>query len=58
MTYIPMYHSYLKACEKLTDEEFGKVVRALLDHAVDGITPEGLNDKESVAYDFMLSDNK
>ena len=51
--FIPMYHGYLKACAKLTDEEFGKVIRALLEYAVKGTEPEGMNDKETIAFDFM-----
>jgi hypothetical protein len=54
--FIPMYHSYLKSCAKLTDEEFGRVVRALFDYSINSAKPEGLNDKEAIAFDFMSQD--
>ena len=54
--FIPMYHSYLKSCARLTDEEFGRVVRALFDYSINNTKPEGLNEKEAIAFDFMSQD--
>ena len=54
--FIPMYHSYLKSCARLTDEEFGRVVRALFDYSINSTKPEGLNEKEAIAFDFMSQD--
>ena len=54
--FIPMYHSYLKSCARLTDEEFGRVVRALFVYSINSTKPEGLNEKEAIAFDFMSQD--
>ena len=53
--YFPCYHSYLKKCEKLTDQELGRLFRAVLKYSITGERQE-LAGRESIAFDFMADD--
>lgn len=53
--YFPCYHSYLKKCEKLTDQELGRLFRALMEYSVTGERQE-LAGRESIAFDFIADD--
>lgn len=55
LEYFPFYHSYRKKCEKLTDQELGRLVRALLLYSETGETQE-LAGRESIAFDFISVD--
>lgn len=50
--YFRCYHKYLNQCEKLTDEEMGRLFRALLLYSESGETPV-LDGREAVAFDFI-----
>lgn len=55
MEYFCCYHSYLKKCEKLSDQEVGRLFRALLLYSETGETQE-LSGRESIAFDFIADD--
>lgn len=50
--YMCAYHSMLDGTKKLTDEEFGQLMRGLLEYSVTGEEPEELPDKVQVAFDI------
>ena len=53
--YFPCYHSYLARLAKLSDQEVGRLFRALLQYSATGECPE-LTGRESVAFDFIQFD--
>ena len=53
--YFPMFHSYLETLSGLTDEQFGKVIRAALQYSVNGTVPE-LDSLETMAFGFIKLD--
>lgn len=53
--YFHCYNSYLKKCEKLSDQELGRLFRALLKYNSGGERPE-LAGRESIAFDFIADD--
>ena len=53
--YFPCYHSYLRKIAKLSDQEIGRLFRALLTYSATGETQE-LPGREAVAYDFIADD--
>lgn len=55
MDYFPCYTSYGRILSKLSDQELGRLFRALLAYTADG-TPADLPGKEAVAYDFIVDD--
>lgn len=55
LEYIPFYYSYRKKLEKLSDQEIGRLVRALLEYGETGETEE-LTGRESIAFDFIADD--
>lgn len=55
MEYFCCYHSYLKKCGKLTDQELGRLFRALLAYSGSGQRQE-LAGRESIAFDFIADD--
>lgn len=55
LEYIPFYYSYRKKLEKLSDQEIGRLVRALLEYGETGETEE-LAGRESIAFDFIADD--
>lgn len=55
LDYFPWYHSYLKKCEKLKDQELGRLVRALTKYSDTGERQE-LAGCESIAFDFIADD--
>ena len=52
--YFCAYHSYLDSMRNLSDEECGRLFRALLQYSATGEAP-ALPDRESIAFDFMRS---
>ena len=52
--YFCAYHSYFESLRNLTDEECGRLFRALLRYSATGELPT-LLDREAVAFDFMRS---
>lgn len=55
LEYFPCYHSYLKKCEKLTDQELGRLFRALMIYSETG-ERQALAGRESIAFDFIADD--
>lgn len=55
LEYFPCYHSYRKKLVKLSDQEVGRLFRALLEYSELGETKE-LTGRESVAFDFIADD--
>lgn len=55
MEYIPAFFGYRKSFASLSDEEFGRVIRAALGYAEEGIIPE-LSPLESLAFAVMRGD--
>lgn len=55
LEYWPCYHSYRKKCEKLTDQELGRLYRALMIYSETGERQE-LAGRESIAFDFIAVD--
>jgi DnaD/phage-associated family protein len=55
LEYWPCYHSYRKKCEKLTDQELGRLVRSLMIYSETGERQE-LAGRESIAFDFIADD--
>ena len=53
--FFPCYHSYFKKCEKLTDQELGRLWRALMKYSITGERQE-LAGRESIAFDFIADD--
>lgn len=53
--YFHCYHSYRKKLAKLSDQEVGRLFRALLEYSETGETQE-LTGRESVAFDFIADD--
>ena len=52
MCYVQMYFSYLEPLADLTDEEVGRVFRAILKYGVDKTIPD-LSPSEKMAFSFM-----
>lgn len=55
LEYFPCYFSYRKKLSKLSDQEVGRLFRALLEYGEIGETKE-LTGRESVAFDFIADD--
>ena len=55
LEYFPCYHSYLRSCDCLTDEEVGRLFRALIQYSETGERQE-LSGRESVAFGFIAAD--
>lgn len=55
LEYFPCYHSYRKKLAKLSDQEVGRLFRALLEYSEFGETKE-LTGRESIAFDFIADD--
>lgn len=53
--YFCCYHSYRKKLANLSDQEVGRLFRALLEYSETGETQE-LTGRESVAFDFIVCD--
>ena len=49
------FHDYRKKCEKLSDQEVGRLFRALMEYSEHGTAPE-LTGRESIAFDFIAED--
>ena len=54
MSYVQMYFSYLEPLADLTDEQVGRVVRAILRYGIDG-TVQDLPPAEKIAFAFIKS---
>ena len=53
--YFCCYHSYRKKCEKLSDQELGRLFRALMTFSETGERAD-LAGRESIAFDFIADD--
>lgn len=53
--YFPMFHSYLETLAGLTDEQFGRVIRAALRYSVNGVVPD-LSGAEAMTFGFIKMD--
>lgn len=53
--YFQCFHSYLGKIKKLSDQEVGRLFRALLEYSANGTAPE-LTGRESIAFDFIADD--
>jgi hypothetical protein len=49
------FHDYRKKCEKLSDQEVGRLFRALMEYSEYGTAPE-LAGREAIAFDFIAED--
>jgi len=52
--YMPFFFNWVEITSLLSDEDFGRVVRALCEHFRDGRSPEGIPLHLQMAYAFML----
>ena len=52
--YMPFFFNWVEITSLLSDEDFGKVVRALCEHFKDGKSPEGIPLHLQMTYAFML----
>ena len=55
LDYFPFRYRYAKKIEKLSDQEVGRLVRALLKYGATGERQE-LTGRESIAFDFIADD--
>ena len=55
LDYFPCYNSYRRKVAKLSDQEVGRLFRALMDYSATGERQE-LAGRESVAFDFIADD--
>lgn len=55
MEYFCCYHSYLNKLSRLSDQEVGRLFRALMQFSATGAAPE-LAGRESLAFDFIADD--
>ncbi len=55
MEFFCCYHSYRRKVAKLSDQEVGRLFRALLEYSETGETQE-LTGRESIAFDFIADD--
>ena len=56
--YLPFFFNWVDNTATLTDKDFGRVVRALVEHFRDGRDPENLPKHLQMAYFFMLDGAK
>lgn len=52
--YFPIFYTACENTDSLSDEDFGILIRTLLKHASDRITPEGLKPILIPPYKFIL----
>ena len=53
--FFPMWHNYLERCKSLSDAEFGRLVRAMLQYSIDGTIPK-LSGREAMVFEFAAFD--
>lgn len=53
--YFKCFHSYREKCKKLSDQELGRLFRALMEFSEFGTTPD-LTGRESIAFDFIADE--
>jgi hypothetical protein len=53
--YFKCFHSYREKCKKLSDQELGRLFRALMEYSESGTVPE-LTGRESIAFDFIADE--
>lgn len=53
--YFKCFHSYKEKCKKLTDQELGRLFRALMTFSETGTAPD-LTGRESIAFDFIADE--
>lgn len=57
--YLPLYFNYLNQFALLTDEQVGRLIRALLLHGRDGADPDfDKNSSIYMAYSFILDNSE
>ena len=56
--YAAVFHEYLEEMEELTDEEFGRLVRALLRYSAYGEAPEGLGNERFYIKRIISQENR
>ena len=52
--YLPFYYSWLEITEGMSDEDFGKLVRAILLFSQSGRETEFVNDTLRISYNFIV----
>lgn len=55
LEYFPCFYTYRDRIKKLTDEEVGRLFRALMEYGETGIAKE-LDGREAIAFDFIAED--
>lgn len=55
LEYFPCYDSYMKKTENLSDQELGRLFRALMKYHADGERAQ-LAGRETIAFDFIVDD--
>ncbi len=55
MSYVQLYFTHREALARLPDELVGRLIKALLDYAIDGTEPTNLNESEYVNFLFMAA---
>lgn len=53
--YFKCFHSYKDKCKKLSDQELGRLFRALMEYSESGTAPD-LTGRESIAFDFIADE--
>lgn len=53
--YFKCFHSYKDKCKKLSDQELGRLFRALMEYSESGTAPD-LTGRESIAFDFITDE--
>lgn len=53
--YFKCFHSYKEKCKKLSDQELGRLFRALMEYSESGTAPD-LTGRESIAFDFIADE--
>lgn len=53
--YFKCFHSYREKCKKLSDQELGRLFRALMEYSESGTSPD-LTGRESIAFDFIADE--
>lgn len=53
--YFKCFHSYREKCKKLSDQELGRLFRALMEYSEAGTAPD-LTGRESIAFDFIADE--
>ena len=55
MSYVQLYFTYREALAHLDDAQVGRLIKALLDYAIDGTDPINLSESEHINFLFMAA---